>query len=190
MQNAGAQLSPTDERALIKSARGGDVGARNRLMECYYEAAKASCRRHARAKGLDQDDADSEVFFAIAEAIQGYDLRRRVPFRAYLDQRARGAVTWADREIQKQDLRTLGKHWRKRFGGSGPPGEGKEPVALEKLHQKPKSVNVRLESSSLGDVATPLGDGCIHAHGGMIASLPKGSGRIAFPCLRPRLPER
>src|SRR5437762_2615208 len=99
--DAAPQLSSTEERALIKDARAGHLGARNRLMEIYYEAARASCRRHGRAKGLDQADADSEAFFAIAEAIDGYDLRRSVPFKAYLDQRARGAVTWADRELQK-----------------------------------------------------------------------------------------
>lgn len=136
MRETTKNLSSTEERALIKRARQGDVGARNLLMEVYYDAAMASCRRHGRAKGLDQDDADSEVFFAIAEAIEGYDLRKRTPFGAYVDQRARGAVTWADREQRRQDLRKVTVHWQKCFGGPGPPGKGMERVAREKAPRK------------------------------------------------------
>ena len=132
MKNTRAQnqihgLTRQTEVALIKRARTGDVDARNSLMEAYYATAKASCRRHAHKKGVNQEDADSEIFFAIAEAINGYDLRRNVPFAAYLDQRARGAITWTHRESKKQDLRKLTEDFHKRFGGSGPPGKGREP---------------------------------------------------------------
>ena len=132
MKNTRAQnqihgLTRQTEVALIKRARTGDVDARNSLMEAYYATAKASCRRHAHKKGVNQEDADSEIFFAIAEAINGDDLRRNVPFAAYLDQRARGAITWTHRESKKQDLRKLTEDFHKRFGGSGPPGKGREP---------------------------------------------------------------
>lgn len=134
-------LSKEAEVALIKRARLGDVDARNTLMEAYYSIARDSCRRHARRKGVSLEDADSEVFFAISEAIFGYDLRRKVPFAAYLDQRARGAVTWADREARKQDLRKLTEEYEKRFGGSGPPGKGRE-VLISK-ERPPKKATLR-----------------------------------------------
>jgi DNA-directed RNA polymerase specialized sigma subunit len=110
-----SRFSTVQERELIKRARAGEIDARNQLIEAYYPTAKGLCRWHGRAKGLDQDDADSEAFFAIDEAITGYDLRRRVPFKAYLGRRARGAVTAADRQIQRQDLRHFARLTKRVF---------------------------------------------------------------------------
>jgi len=72
-----------EERDLTRRAKRGDLDARNQLMTVYFEAARAGCRHHARLKGLDRDDAESEAYFALEEAIFGFDLRyRRTRFSA------------------------------------------------------------------------------------------------------------
>src|SRR4051794_35234700 len=86
------------ERDLIRRAKGGDLDARNRLMTGYFEAAREGCRRQGRLKGIDRDDAESEIYFALEEAIFGFDLRhRRTRFSTYLAQRCRGTITWSER---------------------------------------------------------------------------------------------
>jgi hypothetical protein len=98
-------FTPEQERDLVRRAKRGDEAARNRLMTAYFRFAQEQCRRHGQRKGLDRDDAESEVFFALAEAIAGFDLRRsHTRFSAYLAQRCRGAATWAAREQKKQAL--------------------------------------------------------------------------------------
>src|SRR5215211_4838127 len=93
------------ERDLIRRAKRDDLDARNRLMSAFFEAARAGCRHHGKLKGLDPDDAESEAYFALEEAIYGFDLRRRgVRFSTYLGQRCRGAATLAAREQKKQSL--------------------------------------------------------------------------------------
>jgi len=105
VEKASEPFSREVERDLIRRAKGGDLDARNRLMTGYFEAAREGCRRQGRLKGIDRDDAESEIYFALKEAIFGFDLRRRqTRFSTYLAQRCRGAITWAQRREKRLAL--------------------------------------------------------------------------------------
>jgi DNA-directed RNA polymerase specialized sigma subunit len=92
------RLSESEERELIRRAKAGDDGARNRLWEAFFPFAVAECRKQAELTNLDADIAEGEAALAIPEAIIRFDLRRHNRFSTYLAYRLRGAITAASRE--------------------------------------------------------------------------------------------
>jgi DNA-directed RNA polymerase sigma subunit (sigma70/sigma32) len=91
------RLSESEERELIRRAKAGDDGARNRLWEAFFPFAVTECRKQAELTDLDVDIAEGEAALAIPEAISRFDLRRHTRFSTYLAHRLRGAVTAARR---------------------------------------------------------------------------------------------
>src|ERR1700724_864345 len=73
---ARVRLSEGEERELIRRAKAGDGGARDRLWEAFFTFALAECRKQARLMKLAPDIAEGEAAFAIPEAIRRFDLRR------------------------------------------------------------------------------------------------------------------
>jgi catechol 2,3-dioxygenase-like lactoylglutathione lyase family enzyme len=55
------RLSESDERELIRRAKPGDDGARNRLWEAFFPFAMAECRKQAELTNLDPDIAEGEA---------------------------------------------------------------------------------------------------------------------------------
>jgi RNA polymerase sigma factor (sigma-70 family) len=90
---AGEPFSPTEECELIRSAQRGDRAARDRLLRAFYSFAVKAARQHARRKGIDPDDAESEAGLAIIPAIGRFDPARGMRFSTYLAQRLRGTAT-------------------------------------------------------------------------------------------------
>ena len=98
------RLSESEERELIRRAKTGDNGARNRLWEAFFPFAVAECRKQAELTNLDADTAESEAALAIPEAIIRFDLRRHKRFSTYLAHRLRGAITAARREHLRSSI--------------------------------------------------------------------------------------
>jgi DNA-directed RNA polymerase sigma subunit (sigma70/sigma32) len=98
------RLSESEERELIRRAKAGDDGARNRLWEAFFSFAVAECRKQAELTELDADIAEGEAALAIPEAISRFDLRRHTRFSTYLAHRLRGAVTAARREHRRASI--------------------------------------------------------------------------------------
>ena len=101
---AKVRLTESEERELIRCAKAGDDGARNRLWEAFFLFAVAECRRQAELMNLDPDIAEGEAALAIPEAIERFDLRRHSRFSTYLTHRLRGAVTAAMREHRRSSI--------------------------------------------------------------------------------------
>jgi len=98
------RLNESEERELIRRAKAGDDGARNRLWEAFFLFAVAECRRQAELMNLDLDIAEGAAALAIPEAIERFDLRRHSRFSTYLTHRLRGAVTAAMREHHRSSI--------------------------------------------------------------------------------------
>ena len=98
------RLSESEERELIRRAKTGDNGARNRLWEAFFPFAVAECRKQAELTNLDADTAESEAALAIPEAIIRFDLQRHKRFSTYLAHRLRGAITAARREHLRSSI--------------------------------------------------------------------------------------
>ncbi len=98
------RLSESEERELIRRAKTGDDGARNRLWEAFFPFAVAECRKQAELTNLDADTAEGEAALAIPEAIIRFDLRRHKRFSTYLAHRLRGAITAARREHLRSSI--------------------------------------------------------------------------------------
>jgi len=98
------RLNESEERELIRRAKAGDDGARNRLWEAFFPFALAECRKHAELMNLDPDIAEGEAALAIPEAIERFDLRRHNRFSSYLTHRLRGAVTAAMRGHRRSSI--------------------------------------------------------------------------------------
>jgi DNA-directed RNA polymerase specialized sigma subunit len=98
------RLSESEERELIRRAKAGDDGARNRLWEAFFPFAVAECRKQAELANLDADIAEGEAALAIPEAISRFDLRRQKRFSTYLAHRLRGAITAATREHHRSSI--------------------------------------------------------------------------------------
>jgi hypothetical protein len=56
-------MSESEERELIRRAKAGDDGARNRLWEAFFPFAVAECRKQAELTKLDADIAEGEAAF-------------------------------------------------------------------------------------------------------------------------------
>jgi hypothetical protein len=65
-------MSESEERELIRRAKAGDDGARNRLWEAFFPFAVAECRKQAELTKLDADIAEGEAALAIPEAISRF----------------------------------------------------------------------------------------------------------------------
>jgi DNA-directed RNA polymerase specialized sigma subunit len=98
------RLSESEERELIRRAKAGDDGARNRLWEAFFPFALTECRKQAELANLDADIAEGEAALAIPEAISRFDLRRQTRFSTYLAHRLRGAITAATREHRRSSI--------------------------------------------------------------------------------------
>ena len=98
------RLSESEERELIRRAKAGDDGARNRLWEAFFPFAVTECRKQAELTNLDADIAEGEAALAIPEAIIRFDLRRHNRFSTYLAYRLRGAITAASREHLRSSI--------------------------------------------------------------------------------------
>jgi RNA polymerase sigma factor (sigma-70 family) len=98
-----------NESALLQRAKGGDVVARDKIALHYLEAAKLACRHHARLKGLDRADADSEAFPTLLQAIASYDSSRGASFATWIAKCAKGTITDVDREFDRQGQARHGK---------------------------------------------------------------------------------
>jgi len=98
------RLSESEERELIRRAKAGDDGARNRLWEAFFPIAVNECRKQAELTNLDADIAEGEAALAIPEAISRFDLRRHTRFSTYLAHRLRGAITAATREHRRSSI--------------------------------------------------------------------------------------
>ena len=98
------RLSESEERELIRRAKAGDDGARNRLWEAFFPFALSECRKQAELASLDADIAEGEAALAIPEAISRFDLRRQTRFSTYLAHRLRGAITAATRELRRSSI--------------------------------------------------------------------------------------
>ena len=55
------RLSESEERELIRRAKAGDDGARNRLWEAFFPFALTECRKQADLANLDADIAEGEA---------------------------------------------------------------------------------------------------------------------------------
>lgn len=98
------RLSESEERELIRRAKAGDGGARDRLWEAFFPFAVAECRKQAQSMKLAIDIAEGEASLAIPEAIERFDLRRHLRFSTYLAHRLRGAITAATREERRSSI--------------------------------------------------------------------------------------
>jgi len=98
------RLSESEERELIRRAKAGDDGARNRLWEAFFPFALSECRKQAELASVDADIAEGEAALAIPEAISRFDLRRQTRFSTYLAHRLRGAITAATREHRRSSI--------------------------------------------------------------------------------------
>ena len=98
------RMSESEERELIRRAKAGDDGARNRLWEAFFPFAVAECRKRAELTKLDADIAEGEAALAIPEAISRFDLRRHKRFSTYLAHRLRGVITAAIREHRRSSI--------------------------------------------------------------------------------------
>jgi RNA polymerase sigma factor (sigma-70 family) len=93
----------------LRQAKAGDTTARDKIALHYLKAAERACRHHARKKGLDQDDADSEAFPTILQAINSYDASHGASFETWIAKCARGTITNLDRELDRQGQARRGK---------------------------------------------------------------------------------
>jgi RNA polymerase sigma factor (sigma-70 family) len=97
-------LTHREEVELIRRAQRGDRGARDRLWVIFHELAVAEARRLAVGKGADLDEAESQAAVAIPQAIDSFDLRRRVRFSTYLANRLLGSTTAVARRQRRQSV--------------------------------------------------------------------------------------
>ena len=65
------RLNESEERELIRRAKAGDDGARNRLWEAFFLFAVAECRRQAELMNLDLDIAEGAAALEKAVVLKG-----------------------------------------------------------------------------------------------------------------------
>jgi DNA-directed RNA polymerase specialized sigma24 family protein len=95
-------LDDAAEGELLRRAQAGDEAALDEVVERWYEVAVAFCRTQALRKGLDVAEGESVAYDALLEAIDTYKPEKRVPFKTWIGHKARGVVTTAHREWQRQ----------------------------------------------------------------------------------------
>ena len=92
-------LSAADEIDLVRKAQAGDIGARNRMIECNIRlvislANKYSCR------SMTQDDLIQEGVFGLVEAVRKFDITLGYRFSTYATYWVRQGIV---RAMEKQD---------------------------------------------------------------------------------------
>jgi RNA polymerase sigma factor (sigma-70 family) len=87
----GGRCDAARQRTLLRAARHGDRGARNRLIDCHLGIVRAIAS-HYRDYGLSFDDLVQEGSIGLLDAIDHYDPGRGAPFEAYARFRVRRAI--------------------------------------------------------------------------------------------------
>jgi RNA polymerase sigma factor (sigma-70 family) len=88
---AGRRCGAARQRTLLRGARHGDRGARNRLIDCHLGIVR-TIASHYRDYGLPFDDLVQEGSIGLLDAIDHYDPARGAPFDAYARFRVRRAI--------------------------------------------------------------------------------------------------
>ena len=93
-----------DERDLVKAARKGDEGARNKLVDHYYWLAVSRAYKHRRK--MEREEASGVAFDAINKAIETWD-PKKAKLSTWIGEKVRGELTTQRRAIRKQQARDL-----------------------------------------------------------------------------------
>jgi hypothetical protein len=88
-----------DELELVRKARKGDEGARNKLIDHYYWLAVSRAYKHRRK--MEREEASGVAFDAIDKAIATWD-PKKAKLTTWIDQKVRGELTTHRRELRKQ----------------------------------------------------------------------------------------
>lgn len=89
-----------EERDLLRRAQGGDVRARNRLIETHMRLV-ASIARRASLRGTSLEDAVHEGVVGIIEAIERFDTSRETRFSTYASYWIRDRIAKHSREARQ-----------------------------------------------------------------------------------------